>query len=1196
MAGKVYNIRNMLETYDFSLEGFFRNLEDFKLSRYVMPSPEKYSITAIAAKESTVIYLGNAAGIIYKHTINNQQFLSADTLTRSLVKCLYLTSHCLISITEDGTIQIWNAQTMHIVSQYINKLEVSCSALSPDEKFVILGGKHLFYLDLNNINSLSCSKIDCEDVKDITAVCISHDLNYIFLGNSEEKLIKLSLCSKSVISKMNTYQEKLVCIRVNRRDSKVITLGMNGCIKMWNADDFKTFKVLGSHKMRGIDIDVSSDAKWAVSSGEENSIKIWSLDYLKEEIMLQFDARVKVCQFSGDNSKIICGKDNGEIEIISLEVEEEEISAVEASKHLISESITSYDNQYFVTGDEDGYVKIYKYPYFDLEYEFKHNNKILAIALSRDNQYLITSELQTNGKTQVNIWSTATQDLLDTIPDLKATSKSLFLTQDDRYIITKTDSAVIKYDRITRKIVDKLETGELIVGCMLLSHDNSHLITSNLRNTIKLWDFRTKSLQGELIGHKDVVNCLIVRLNHMILVSASEDGAIIFWHILKCKQRFRYEHQGSKVVGIELSEDNRFLYVAFSNGVLTISSLEEMQVIKKIVLKLDSVFTNMTICRHEDIIMFTSFKKFYYIRNPLHTDRITVNKQKYSALYLINLLKHKKCRNAGYNRAFNTYRVLPWNLNLLHVLAYSGNIRYIKSSMKDGINFSKMKDGKTALSICLKHNDKQCAEAIVKRLTKYNTKHQEDLGLLMEESILELLENYLPSVSRLFNISFPIVQNQGLVSYGRLRGNQVIFQDFDPYIEPVNFLISNSVKDSSSSEHLIFRQSTMRLNLELGSKESLGIIKALIFIEDIELFKTPLIQTILIYKWNQVKYRFILFNSPYLLYIICIILCLFKVLPNIYLMITLLLLNICITLYIALQLISDFSIFISHPINLIHIINVILTYYFTLSSLLDSEFKFTSQCLTVLLMITWMRFVSFFRIFSKTRYLIRVIQEVFKDLIPFTFIMITGCFAIALLFYIFNNLDLITSYVDVYLIGFGNSKDEMYIGGEKYIFILATFLVSLLLMNLLISILGDTYNRVQENNVLADGVELACLIKEVENFYCWRRRVGSKKYLQSCSYSTYQVKYSSNIMHGRVREIKSTLKSLDTINKKKEKTITKLDVSSCKSYSGIYKRLKESDFIIKTFKNDIKSVDKEIRTIKCSLESLRNLNISSLNN
>ena len=68
------------------------------------------------------------------------------------------------------------------------------------------------------------------------------------------------------------------------------------------------------------------------------------------------------------------------------------------------------------------------------------------------------------------------------------------------------------------------------------------------------------------------------------------------------------------------------------------------------------------------------------------------------------------------------------------------------------------------------------------------------------------------------------------------------------------------------------------------------------------------------------------------------------------------------------------------------------------------------------------------------------------------------------------------------------------------IFFLATVINPLIMLNLLISIMGDTYGRVQETNDIANYQELTEMIIEIEKLMFWKKSQTEQYYMQQCDF------------------------------------------------------------------------------------------------
>jgi len=140
----------------------------------------------------------------------------------------------------------------------------------------------------------------------------------------------------------------------------------------------------------------------------------------------------------------------------------------------------------------------------------------------------------------------------------------------------------------------------------------------------------------------------------------------------------------------------------------------------------------------------------------------------------------------------------------------------------------------------------------------------------------------------------------------------------------------------------------------------------------------------------------------------------------------------------------------------------------------------------------WLKLLYFLRIFEDTGYLIRMIIEVVADMRFFLLILFVAqiAFGNAMLMIALTNPDgekqFVTSWTDSwifsYLIGLGDWDTGNFDGNAStavwIFFLLNTVFSTVVMLNLLIAIISDTYARVKENAESAAYQEKARMISE----------------------------------------------------------------------------------------------------------------------
>ena len=125
----------------------------------------------------------------------------------------------------------------------------------------------------------------------------------------------------------------------------------------------------------------------------------------------------------------------------------------------------------------------------------------------------------------------------------------------------------------------------------------------------------------------------------------------------------------------------------------------------------------------------------------------------------------------------------------------------------------------------------------------------------------------------------------------------------------------------------------------------------------------------------------------------------------------------------------------------------------------------------------------FFFLFKKTRVLLRIVHEIVIDMIPFMLVVLASTLILALLFTAatlkseLHDRHYPDLLAEVFLIDFGDFGGAGEYSPLAYLlFILGVVFVPLVMMNMLIAIMGDTYDRVMEDLPRRDLQELAMLV------------------------------------------------------------------------------------------------------------------------
>lgn len=192
---------------------------------------------------------------------------------------------------------------------------------------------------------------------------------------------------------------------------------------------------------------------------------------------------------------------------------------------------------------------------------------------------------------------------------------------------------------------------------------------------------------------------------------------------------------------------------------------------------------------------------------------------------------------------------------------------------------------------------------------------------------------------------------------------------------------------------------------------------------------------------------------------------------------------------------------------------LILTYILIITDLAEiKQDKFFVSMATILVFIMWMKQFYFLRLFPTTALLVRMIIDITMEIKWFLMVMLLAILGFGNSFFIISkNLkdeELLgffvgPNFMTAFLYSYKNSLGDFNFKGYEYrdvimvhlLWFFHTWLTLIILLNLLIAIMGDTYARVKENeqnNMLKEFCEM---ITENEMLFKRSRLFKDKKYI-----------------------------------------------------------------------------------------------------
>lgn len=1024
------------------------------------------------------------------------------------------------------------------------------------------------------------------------AICLSYDDNYLFYSQ-HNSVFMMNLHDYQIYWSFYNSDADVRALKISLCGSYLFISSREKGLNIWDIKQRQLVRTLVSDEYPVKDFDFTSDRNYVFTVTYDAKVHVWDLVTYTEKMVLSItesyskqilisknlnnmilvaESDIKICMLQDKASirsfelpkemifKLKPGKTDAEVYSITDKgsIGKWDLNTKSYTPIELDDSVNGFlvakSGSEFIGSTDNGYLEFYDAETMIRTRSLRATDSVIqTFEVSKHHKYIATH----GEESIIKIWNYETLQLL-TEKTLQASLNNMKFSPDEEFILLSTDDDIVEIVRLSDfSTYRRFEVGSEVLS-LDISKNSTFVAIGCIDKSLKLFSIESGVSLGVLRGHTAMVNSVIISPSSDYILSGSDDKSIKIWSV-----RDRQEICSIEIPGIiqdmYLSSNAMRIYIG-SNG---------------------NLFT---------------------VDNPMgDAINIKVYPPQYSFLYL-SYIKKLFEDSASYNSDMNQYIMMPYGYNILHIYAYFCKTEYIKLGIKDGARFIANKDNITPLSICMdSHRNLSSIQVIVKQLCKRSLLTNPYVLLMIERHIVELNKMSLPALGLLYQSAFPKYEKEGLINYGQVKyDTPYTLLSESPEIDPEEFLniydenteiqALKEGKEGYDDKIVTFKLSKLRFYLSLGSYNSIQFMSSLADCENSEVFKTDLIKSILKYKWNGVRKIFMLQTSVYLLQLIFFTLYTFYYMKdrNIPLLSTLAIFN---SLFLAYEIAQMSAGVLSHlqdAWNWLDIIRIVLVYIFCVTELSGIEIGYDIIVGSITL-ISWIRFVAYFRIFDRTRYLIRMIIEIGKDMVPFFFILAVATFAQAILYYIPAEKEGFASALKhMYRLAYGDFETDKYETWYQWsVFAISTITIPLVMFNLLITIMGDTYDRVQANLEVADSKELASLILDVESVLFWRRNVGSAKFIHECDESRDYESEAEQAWAGKITAIKQELKNLSSVSKRTEGRLDEIENKFSLLLTEIRSQFdKQESMRSQGFENIERAISKQSSTISAIQDRL----------
>jgi WD40 repeat protein len=1063
------------------------------------------------------------------------------------VRCAMFTpdSKFLISADTKGNIFMWNIETLEKEAQFEGLEDVVYTIdVSADGKYLAAGGQDNL-IKVWNLEDRTEKYTLNPDVQGVKSLVISKDSKYIISGSYDSSVKIWDLEEGKELYEYD--HEGGVYIVVISDDNKYVASGGYGYdLKIWNLEKNQLEATIENHDGIIYGLAISSDSKYVASGSVDKTVRLWNIAQAREEAVFKgHSSTINSLVFTTDGKYLASGSKDNTVRLWNLKEMKLEI---ELTGHFweIIDLVISPDNKYLISASWDKTARIW-----DLETTKEYavidstSNSVIELSISGDGKFI--SSVSKDGI--LAIWGL--EDFSEKFRSEQKATCSAF-TSDSRYFAGGSADYKISLLEIATDQHYELGSHTDYVSCLIFSSDDKYLISGSFDSMVKIFNVETRLQESVLIGHSSYIRCLAISQDSKYLISGSEDNTVRVWDFETKTEEYVIEGQFDPIYSAAISSDNKFITYGCRDTKVRVWNNYDMknevvleghtEAVKSMAITCDDKFLisasgdstriwNLREMKQEKLLStnrcdvnaleITKDCKFLISGNDDGKIRIwdltdciaeygLVSEFEYEIKgydytfekeVLIDAFKREK--NVKHKPYMDKLLIMPNKVNPLHLYAYYNDTTLMAEALKSGCNFINTRYGESPITICLRRNSRKCLDLLLEYIINLGATNE-----AKQSFIIDSIFNDIPDLIK--------TNSKYLVDF-----LSILTKKSDSiFIKPISKLPIRSSKnicilDASSfnqdfnvegGEELVEIMSTrFKWNIYGGSNESIQLLESILESPVEEIYRTDLVKSIIDYKWDELYTINLTFTFLYLLNLVCLIAVIFygnsKPLVNNLCSCALILINIFLFLYEIYQSITTGASYFFDLWNYVDIVRspICITWGF-LSIAQSSGYEYDE--LTFLAnLLCWIRGLTYFRTFKPTRIFVRMVIGVFKDTASFLIVLTYTTLAYGTLFVASSNSknhDLIEVLKKAYLFDLSNFETDDITASQWVVFFIASIMNCIIMLNLLISILGDSYGKIQETMIESDYSQMLDVILELEKLMIWNRQKGAHIYLQVC--------------------------------------------------------------------------------------------------
>lgn len=691
--------------------------------------------------------------------------------------------------------------------------------------------------------------------------------------------------------------------------------------------------------------------------------------------------------------------------------------------------------------------------------------------------------------------------------------------------------------------------------------------------SIKIWNLSEKHEEFSLNGHSGIVNSVSFSPNGRLLASGSEDNTIKVWDL--STRSIKFELTGLLPNELTLKFSPKNLLTLIHKASSTVSSFDD----KGISIPSQKSSTDS---------------------NSLVLSFLILENQKFQSLDLFNALF---MISEDRWDSIMKWDVLFTNLSFtpLHLAVLSGLSKVVEKALEPQNSVRLLADafGYSPLHYSILKKYQKVTDIIIEYILQ---KLKQNIPIFQKASMMHSIRNDLPIIIQnspkslcnllsqfLYSIDPEPIHGEAKISI--LFSNSAM-RSFSDFLKPEN--------EMKNLEPLIIKTSWFLMPSNIGSIESIILFKELVDTKEKNIFKIEFIRSFIQLRWNQLENIIYLYSGILWINLVLITLLLLEKNSIIFFIISgfFIFINVVLLIWEIFQIVAVGIDYIKDPWNFIDLVKILIGLAWPFLTYLSLNPYWLNW---FLVLFSVLRGLTSFRAFDSTRFYIKLIIESLKDVSSFLMIFVYATLSYGLLSVASEPDPTITGealWINAFGIAFGGGGDIEPFTLQYGTYIIAIILNVVLMLNMIISIFGNSFDEFQLMSTYYNYKEMTEVILELEYIFSFMNKSSEFKYIHTIEnpYVHDSDLWKEEAVENKeffekndtqIQGVKDDVKAVNDTVKVEIKAVkdeVKADINSVKEEVKADIKSVKDDF--KAVKDNIKLVENKITSMEEKLEAI----------